>query len=272
MGTSIKPVRFWGGSAEDLRGWDVEAMRRGRGKTEGVPAGQVDGPVHFAPPEGWTRSANRSTSRFAFEISRTTNWYRNDGQGTGYFAPGWNAERIAKRAGILRWVGIGLALAILLFPAIHLPIQYSEQFHYNHLKSVGVETTATVESVDVEKFMDRTRGTSAKYVTETLALVGYTVNGQQAEARINARSHDRSNVTSRGEYPPPAWQKGDRVAGYADPDNPGDFVRIDAAKEEDAGSMPRGAVVILCFTALFLLLPAVLIIFGSKNVRRAREL
>lgn len=247
-------------------------MRMGRAKTKDAVAGQGNGSVPFVPPEGWTRSVNRSTSRFAFEISRTTNWYRNDGQGTGYFAPGWNAERIAKRMGIWRWAGIGLALVMLLFPAIHLPIQYSEQFHYNHLKSVGVETTARVDSVEVEKFTERTRKTPTKFVTKTTAVVSYKVNGQPAEAQISDRSLDQNNFTSVGVYPPPAWKKGDRVTGYADPANPGDFVKVDSVKEADSDSMPRGAILTLCFTALFLVLPAVLIVAGTKNIRRAREL
>lgn len=229
-------------------------------------------PTPFVPPDGWTRSPNKSTSRFAFEISRTTRWYVNDGNGTGYFAPGWNGERIAQRAGILRWVGIGLALLILVFPAVHLPTQYSEQFRYNRLKSVGVETTAVVKSVTAENFTVSRRKSSTTYVTETTALVAYTVNGQLGEAQINDRAQDQSNLSFQGEYPAPAWKKGESVKGYADPEDPGQFVAFDSIKEADSDSMPRGAILTLCFTALFLALPAVLIIAGSRNVRRAREL
>ena len=51
----------------------------------------------FVPPEGWTRSENRSTSRFAFEMSNTTRYYTNEGSGTGYFASGWTAGRPARK-------------------------------------------------------------------------------------------------------------------------------------------------------------------------------
>ncbi|MFC8302902.1 DUF3592 domain-containing protein [Specibacter sp. NPDC057265] len=226
----------------------------------------------FLPPEGWTRSPRKSTSRFAFEMSRTTNWYRNDGQGTGYFAPGWNSERIAKRAGILRWVGLGLAVLVLVFPAVFLPAQYAEQFRYNHLKSQGVVTSAVVQSVEVEKFVEHRRKTAAKYVTETTAVVAYPVNGQMAEAQIKDRDQEQSNLTSSAQHPPPAWKSGDTVQGYADPKNPGDFAVIDRIKEADSDSLPRGAILTLCFTALFLALPVVLIIAGSRNVKRARQL
>lgn len=174
--------------------------------------------------------------------------------------------------GIWRCAGLGLAALILVFPAIHVSTSYAEQFHYNHLRTVGVETTALVMSVDVENVTEKTRNTSTKYVTWTRAQVAYKVRGQQAETQISARRQDQSNFTSQASYPPPAWKKGDRVTGYADPGNPNDFVEIDSLKEADADSMPRGAIVALWFTALLLIVPAVLIIVGTGNVKRAREL
>ena len=224
-----------------------------------------DGPP--APPEGWTPSPNRSTSRFAFEISRTTKWYFNDGKGNGYFAPGWDGERIARRAGLLVWISAAVAAIILGVGAFQLLEEMSEQRNYTQLKSEGVLVPATVGTVTVEHSTHRTRNSSGRdYITETTAGIKYTVAGRTIRAQI----YDYSGKKS--EYPAPAWRRGEVVKVYADPGNPERFILFHEYRDEDAGSTPRTVFLILAITGGVLIVPAVVMVVGVRNVRAARRL
>lgn len=224
-----------------------------------------DGPP--APPEGWTPSPNRSTSRFAFEISRTTKWYFNDGKGNGYFAPGWDGERIARRAGLLAWIGALVAAIILGVGAFPLNEELLEQRNYTQLKSEGVLVPATVGTVTVEHSARSSRNSGWKHITETTAGIEYTAGGRTIRAQIYNRSHN-----SNGEYPAPAWRRGEVVKVYADPGNPERFVLFHEYRDADAGSTPRGAFLIFAFTGLALIVPVLLMVVGVRNARAARRL
>ncbi|MGP4033346.1 DUF3592 domain-containing protein [Pseudarthrobacter sp. 1C304] len=236
---------------------DVSRPPRGSAADDGLPA----------PPEGWTPSPNRSTSRFAFEISRTTQWYFNDGKGNGYFAPGWDGERIARRAGLLVWIGAAAAAIILGVGAFHLLEEFSEQRNYTQLKSEGVLVPATVGTVTVEHSTHRTRNSTGRdYITDTTAGIKYTVAGRTIQAQID---HSRS---TKNEYPAPAWRRGEVVKVYADPGNPERFILFHEYRDEDAGSTPRTAFLILALTGGLLIVPVVLMVVGARNVRAARRL
>ena len=220
-----------------------------------------------APPEGWTPSPNRSTSRFAFEISRTTKWYFNDGKGNGYFAPGWDGERIARRAGLLVWISAAVAAIILGVGAFQILGEFSEQRNYTRLKSEGVLVPATVGTVTVEHSARSSRNSGWKYITETTAAIEYTAGGRTIRAQIYNRSHN-----SNREYPAPAWRRGEVVKVYADPGNPERFILFHEYRDEDAGSTPRTAFLILAITGGVLIVPAVVMVVGVRNVRAARRL
>lgn len=226
----------------------------------------------FVPPPGWLKSTNTTTSRFAFEISNTTNWYRNDGQGNGYFAPGWDNERIARRAGVFRWIALALAAVILGLGAVQFTLQYGEQTRYTQIKGGGVETIALVGPVTVEHSSSRSRQSSRKYITRTTARISYVVDGRTLHGDITASRSMFRPLGSEVRYPEPAWSTGQHVILYADPVRPEHFVVFQEYKEEDADSIPRGAVFVMIFTGFVLLLPVVLFIAGTRNVREARKL
>lgn len=224
----------------------------------------------FEPPEGWALSPRRSTSRFAFEISRTTKWYINDGKGTGYFAPDWNSERIAGRMRAFIWIGVVLALIILGIGGYHVQQQYAEQSSYAQLKKDGVLIPATVQSVAVEHSTDRYSSTRAQsgwdYITETSATIKYTVGDRMILGEINDYDQQKKD------FPVPAWARGETLQVYADPHSPERFVLLHEYMEEDIDSTPRGVIFVLVFTGAALILPAVFIIAGVRNVRQARKL
>jgi hypothetical protein len=206
----------------------------------------------------------------AFEISRTTKWYVNDGKGTGYFAPGWDSERIARRMQIFIWIGVALAGIVLGLGGYHIHQQYAEQINYTQLKNDGALVPATVQSVAVKHSTDRYSPTGAQngwdYITETSATIEYVVDGRTLQGEINDHDHQKKD------FPAPAWSPGETVQMYADPDSPERFVLLHEYMEEDAGSMPRAAILILAFTGGVLIIPAVFIIFGTRKVREARKL
>ncbi|WP_169990933.1 DUF3592 domain-containing protein [Crystallibacter degradans] len=205
----------------------------------------------------------------AFELSKTTSWYRNDGRGNGYFAPGWDSERIARRTGVFRWIGLALAVAILAIGAFNFNLQYSEQGDYTQLKTNGVLLPATVGPVAVGHSTDRYSigGQSGwDYITETSAAIEYRIDGQTLQGEINDHRQRKKD------YPEPAWTQGETVQVYVDPNEHERFVLFDEYMEEDAHSFPRGALFVLIFTGIVLILPAVLFIAGMRNVRTARKL
>jgi hypothetical protein len=205
-------------------------------------------------------------------MSNTTKWYVNDGQGNGYFAPGWDNQRIARRTGILRWIALGLATLILGVGGVHLTLEYGEQIHYNRLKSGGIETTGIVGPVTVEHSTRVPRQSGRKYITQTTATVDYLVHGQVMHGEISASSSASSSFGSTARYPDPAWTQGQRLTVYVDPANPERFVLFHEYKEADAQGMPRGAMLVLIFTAGSLLVPLALFWGGVRNVREARKL
>lgn len=229
----------------------------------------------FVPPEGWTKSPNVCTSRFASEMHNTTNWYRNDGLGNGYFAPGWDNARIARRTGVLRWIGLALAVLFLGLGAVMINSQYAEQSNYEQIKSAsnGVETTAVVGTVRVEHSITDSRDSPPKYHTRTTASIRYSINGHTAHGDIeSSRGRSRAWGEEPVRYPEPAWSQGEKVMVYADPEKPERFVLFHEYKEADAGSIPRAAVLTLCFTAGLMILPVLFFIAGARNMRKAWEL
>ena len=232
-------------------------------------------PVTFVPPEGWKKSPNTCTSRFAFEMHNTTNWYRNDGRGNGYFAPGWDNARIARRSGVLRWIGLAPAALVLGFGAVMINTQYAEQSNYAQVKSAsnGVETTAVVRTVTVEHSITDSRDSPAKYHTRTTAVIRYSVSGQTVHGEIESSRH-RSPAWGEDpvRYPEPAWSQGEKVMVYADPEKPERFVLLHEYSEADAGSIPRAAVITHCFTAGLMIISVVIFTVGARNMRKAREL
>lgn len=189
----------------------------------------------FVPPQGWTRSPCVSRSRFAFEMSNTTKWYVNDGQGNGYFAPGWDNQRIARRTGILRWIALGLATLILGVGCVHLTLEYGEQIHYNRLKSGGIETTGVVGRVSVEHSTHVSRDSGRRYITQTTATLDYPVHGQVLHGEISTFSSAWNSFGSTARYPDPAWAPGELLTVYVDPVNPGRFVLFNEFMEAGAG-------------------------------------
>ncbi len=232
----------------------------------------------FTVPPGWRRSEQQTTSKFAFEMSNTTNWYRNDGHGNGYFAPGWDRERIARRTGIFRWIGAGIAVVILVIGAVAYTGQYSEQRTYDRLKSEGVPGVGVIGQVTVEHSTRRARQGSRNYTTTTSATVAYqhrdsTLKGQIQQKQSRTRDFlSTSQVDSSNQYPKPFWQEGEMVDLYYDPDRPQEFVLQHIYKEADSDQMPRGALLVLIFTGVFLIVPVLFMIVGIRNVRRAKEL
>ncbi|MFB9072246.1 DUF3592 domain-containing protein [Citricoccus parietis] len=240
---------------------------------ESAPAPTGDTPAPFTPPEGWTKSPRHSTSRFAFEMSNTTGWYRNDGQGNGYFAPGWDSERIARRTGVFRWIAAALAAVILIGGAVLAAAQYGGQLEYSQLRAGGIETTGVVvDPVTVEHSTRRPRDSGRKYTTRTTAPLEYTVNGKVMQGEVTESSTETSSIWSTAEYPDPAWTPGEELQIYADPEKPERFVLVHEYKEADADSLPRGVTIVLIITGVLLILPLVLFIAGARNVREARKL
>ena len=232
----------------------------------------------FEPSAGWRRSEQQTSSKFAFEMSNTTNWYRNDGYGNGYFALGWDKDRIARRTGVFRWIGLGLAVVIVFVGAVAFMGQFEEQRNYDRLRSEGVSAIGIIGPVAVEHSSRRAREGSRQYTTTTSAFITYEHSSEKIEGRVEhtqTRTRDflsTSKVASSDQYPKPFWREGDAVELYFDPAHPEDFVLQHAYKELDAGRMPRGALLVLIFTGVFLIVPMLFIVVGVKNVRRAREL
>lgn len=232
----------------------------------------------FVPPTGWRRSEQQTTSKFAFEMSNTTNWYRNDGHGNGYFAPGWDNERIARRTGIFRWIGVSVAVVIVVIGAIAYTAQYDQQRTYDRLRAEGIPNVGTIGQVTVEHSSRRARQGSRQYTTTTNATISYYHQNVLIEEDVQqkqSRTRDflsSTEVASSNQYPKPFWQEGQSVALYYNPDRPAEFVLQHTYKETDAGQMPRGAILVLIFTGVFLIVPVLLILGGMRNVRRAREL
>ena len=232
----------------------------------------------FTPPQGWRRSEQQTMSKFAFEMSNTTNWYRNDGQGNGYFAPGWDKERIARRTGIFRWIGLALAAIIIGIGATAYTAQFSEQRHYDRLKSAGVQSVGVIGPIAVEHSSRRAREGSRQYTTTTSAPLTFKHHGAAIEGWVEhkqTRTRDffsTSQVASSTQYPEPFWHEGDTVGLYYDPERPEDFVLHHDYKEADAGAMPRGALLVLIFAGVFLIIPILFIVVGVRNVRRSKEL
>lgn len=204
-------------------------------------------------------------------MSNTTGWYRNDGQGNGYFAPGWDSERIARRTGVLRWIAVALAVIMIAGGTILASVQYGEQIEYNHLKSTGVQTTGVVGPVTVEHTSEQTRRSSRSYTTRSTSVVEYAVGGQEMREEITASSSTRIR-RSPDQYPEPAWTQGQELALYTDPEKPERFVLVHEYKEADADSLPRGVIIIVIITGVLLLLPLALFLAGMRNVREARKL
>ncbi len=203
-------------------------------------------------------------------MSNTTRWYTNDGQGNGYFAPGWDSERIARRTGVFRWIAVALAAVILVGGAI-LAMQYGDQLEYTQLKSSGVETTGVVGPVTVEHTSEQRRRSSQSYTTQSTSFLDYVINGQEMREEITD-STSTSLRRSPDRYPEPAWTEGQEITIYADPEKPERFVLVHEYKEADADSLPRGVTIALIITGVLLLLPLVLFIAGARNVREARKL
>lgn len=204
-------------------------------------------------------------------MSNTTRWYTNDGQGNGYFAPGWDSERIARRTGVFRWIAVALAAVILVGGAILAAMQYGDQLEYTQLKSSGVETTGVVGPVTVEHTSEQRRRSSRSYTTQSTSFLDYVINGQEMREEITD-STSTSLRRSPDRYPEPAWTQGQELMIYADPEKPERFVLVHEYKEADADSLPRGVTIALIITGVLLLLPLVLFIAGARNVREARKL
>lgn len=247
---------------EQEPGRSGKADSSGRASEENVP---------FVPPEGWTRSANRSTSRFAFEMSNTTRYYTNDGRGTGYFAPGWNAERLARKTGVFRHIALVLAALIVAGSALWIQHAYDTQDDYAWLEANGTATTAVVGDVAVEHETDRYhyRNSSSgwDYITTTTAQISYPAQGSEAEGTI------QETRTQKKSFPEPEWSTGDKVRLYVDPQDAAHFVLFDETRERD---LPRGTPlevkIALVVTAVLLVLPLFLYLAGRRNVREARKL
>lgn len=247
-------------------------------KTSQTVAPEDEEGAIFEPPAGWRRSDQRTSSKFAFEISNTTNWYRNDGYGNGYFAPGWDKDRIARRTGVFRWIGLGLVAVIVLVGAVAFMGQFEEQRNYDRLSSEGVPNVGVIGPVTAEYSSRRAREGSRQYTTTTSASITYEHRSEKVKGRIEhsqTRTRDflsTSKVASSDQYPEPFWREGETVELYYDPAHSEDFVLKHEYKEIDAERMPRGAWLVLIFTGVFLVVPVLFIIVGLKNVRRAREL
>ena len=205
-------------------------------------------------------------------MSRTTKWYVNDGHGTGYFAPGWDNRRIARRTGVFCWIGLALAAVILGIGGVHFTLQYGEQIRYNDLKSSGVHTTGVVGPVSVEHSTRRPRRAEVKYSTQTTATLEYVVRDQVLHGEITHSREVSSSFLPQGHYPDPAWTQGQVLTVYADPADPERFVLVEEYMETGAQGLPRGAMLVLIFTAVPLLVPLALFLAGVRNVREARRL
>jgi hypothetical protein len=251
-----------GPAPEQETGRDGETGSSGKAPGENAP---------FLPPEGWTRSANRSTSRFAFEMSNTTRYYTNDGRGTGYFAPGWNAERLARKTGIFRHIALVLAALIVAGSAFWIQHAYDTQDDYAWLEAKGVATTAVVGDVTVEHETDRYhyRNSSSgwDYITTTTAQISYAAQGGGAEGTIE------ETRTQKKSFPDPEWSSGESVRLYVDPQDAAHFVLFDETRERDLSEgTPLEVKIALVVTAVLLILPLFLYLAGRRNVREARKL
>lgn len=225
----------------------------------------------FVPPEGWTRSENRSTSRFAVEISNTTRYYTNDGSGTGYFAPGWTAERLARKTGVFRQIALILAVLIVAGGGFWIHHAYETRDEYAWLEANGVETTATVDEVTVEHETDRYhyRNSSAgwDYITRTSAQISYAADGGQAEGTVT------ESRTQKKSFPEPEWTTGESLKLYVDPQDATRFALFDESREQDLfRDVPLEVKIALVVTGVLLILPLFLYIMGRRNVREARKL
>lgn len=165
-----------------------------------------------------------------------------------------------------------LAALILGIGAFDFNQQYAQQTTYTNIKGDGVETAAVVGPVDVEYARGRAQHTFGKYITWTTASISYVVHGRTLESDIRASRSMRRPLDAKTLYPPLAWSTGEQVVLYVDPVRPERFVVFHEFKEEDAESIPRGAVVVMISTGAALLLPMVLIIAGSRHVSKARRL
>lgn len=234
--------------------------------------------AEFTPPPGWRKSEKKSTSNFAFEMSRTTSWYANDGQGNGYFAPGWDSERIARRTGVFVWIGLVMAVLIIIGGSVLFFSQYSEQRAYDRLKTEGIQTTGTVTDIQVEHSTYRGREGRRSYTTITSATVHYAVDGQEYSSPIEDRRSgfrkftETSYVRSPENYPDPSWAEGQSVSILADRENPRDVVLHKPYLERDTGKMPVGGWIAIIATGALLIIPALFIRAGIVNMRKAREL
>ena len=225
----------------------------------------------FVPPEGWTRSENRSTSRFAFEMSNTTRYYTNDGSGIGYFAPGWSAERLARKTGIFRQIALVLALLIVAGGGFWIHHAYETRDEYAWLEANGIETRATVNEVTVKHETDRYHYRNSSdgwdYVTRTSAQISYEADDGVAKGTIT------ESRTQKNSFPEPEWTTGESLQLYVDPQNGSRFVLFDESRERDLfRDVPLEVKIALVVTGVLLLLPLFLYIMGRRNVREARKL
>lgn len=188
-----------------------------------VDPGDGTPPRTFELPEGWTRSPNRNTSSYAMQVAFGKHaWrgvYLNDGRGNGYFAPGWSGRRLARNMRIIQRIAAAATIVLVLFLLGFTGLQIRGNAEYYRLASEGIETEATVTSVQVERsHRVGLNGRSPSYTTRTAAEVIYPAEGRTHAATL------REKATRSTGYPEPEWAAGERVRIYADRADPGHVV------------------------------------------------
>lgn len=185
-----------------------------------IDPGDGTEPCIFDLPEGWTRSPNHNTSKYAMNVAFGKHaWrgvYLNDGRGNGYFAPGWNGRRLGRNMRIVQRIAGAAFLATVLFFLGWAAVEARNNAEYYRLAAEGIETEAAVHAVEVQRTFSAGvgRGSSRKYTTETTADITYSVNGS-AHSTVLREKH-----TYPSEYPDPEWFEGERVRIYVDPQDP----------------------------------------------------
>lgn len=232
-----------------------------------APQTNIPTPDSFQVPEGWTRSPNRNTSRYALEVAYGRHaWrgvYLNDGHGNGYFAPGWDGRRLARN---MRWVQrivTAIAVASVLFFTGWAVLDYRSNVEYYRLADVGVTAEAAVGAVEVEHRYSSSKR-SHRYLTRTTAEIRYLLDGQVYSGVITERTTDSRD------YPEPEWVTGESVLLYTDPGDPETFVVYDAYLE-DRGNPVTGGLIFLIVMGVVISSLFVLIALVARSSRRKAE-
>ena len=233
-----------------------------------TPQVKPPSPGSFQVPEGWTRSPNRNTGKYAMEVAYGRHaWrgiYLNDGAGNGYFAPGWSGVRLARNMRVVQRVTGALTILSLLFFGGWTVKTVVENTEYYRLSAEGVQIQALVQSVSTETSTRHRKNSDRTYTTKTAAIVSYAVGGSSFSGTVEHRSHSKDG------YPEPEWQPGELVELYADPAAPEKIVVL-SPYLEGRTSPVNGSTWFLMIMGLAISAVPAVIYFVARSSRRKAE-